>query len=74
MILVKEFKSTNINLKKSTKKVNAFTLIELLAVIIIIAIIAVITIPKINEVLENSRKEQHKIQHMDIQEQLINII
>ena len=39
-----------------TSKVNAFTLIELLAIIVILAIIAVITVPIILNVIDNASK------------------
>ena len=42
------------------KKINAFTLIELLAVIVILAVILVIAIPRILDVIETSKKDSFK--------------
>ena len=47
-------------------KLNAFTLIELLAIIVILAIIAVITVPIILNIIDNSRRGPQRILHMDI--------
>ncbi len=41
---------------RKSRKIKAFTLIELLAIIVILAIIAVITVPIILNIIENSRK------------------
>lgn len=41
-------------------KKNAFTLIELLAVIIILGLLAVLIIPKINQTIEDARKNTYE--------------
>ncbi|HHT37923.1 MAG TPA: prepilin-type N-terminal cleavage/methylation domain-containing protein [Mollicutes bacterium] len=42
--------------KVDKKKINAFTLIELLAVIVILAVIIAIAVPQIGKIVDSSTK------------------